>query len=127
MHHHRSAPPCAGIQFGSRHYRQPDVAVVRRDVTPAGLWLAPSDVLLALEVVSPASVTTDRITKPAQYAMWGIEGFWRVETEPELSLTAYALNPCDDVYTELGSWGPGETVCVERPFRVSFAVDDLAR
>lgn len=79
-----------GIQFSASNYRRPDVAVVRRDVRPAGPWLTPTDVLLAVEVVSPSSVTTDRITKPAQYAMWEVEGFWRVETDPELSLTAYA-------------------------------------
>lgn len=116
-----------GIQLGESNFRQPDVTVVPRDVRPVGLWLAPTDVLLAVEVVSPSSVTTDRITKPAQYAMWGIEGFWRVETDPELSLTACALHPGDAVYTELGSWTPGETATVERPFTVSFAIDDLAR
>jgi len=45
--------------------------------------LSPAEVLLAVEVVSPGSVTTDRITKPAQYAAAGIANFWRVETEPD--------------------------------------------
>ena len=44
--------------------------------------VVPADVLLAIEIESPSSVTTDRITKPAQYAAGGIGHFWRLETAP---------------------------------------------
>lgn len=109
------------------NYRVPDLLVIRPGAYAADEVLSPSAALLAVEVVSDSSVTTDRITKPAVYAAWGIEGFWRVETEPELSLTAYALEPGADVYTEVGTWRAGETVTLEHPFAVSFDLDALSR
>jgi len=116
-----------GIRFDESDYRQPDVAVVRRDVRPVGAWLAPRDVVLAAEIVSESSLTTDRITKPAQYAAAGIGAYWRVEIHPELELTAYALDPGASVYAELGAWSAGRTVVLERPFPISFEIDALAR
>jgi Uma2 family endonuclease len=38
--------------------------------------VAPADVLLAVEIESPSSLTADRITKPAQYAALGIAHYW---------------------------------------------------
>ncbi|HEX4829996.1 MAG TPA: Uma2 family endonuclease [Trebonia sp.] len=58
--------------------RRPDVVVYRADtidVTPT----RPEHVLLAAEVVSPGSETTDRIVKYSQYAAVGIPFYWRVE------------------------------------------------
>lgn len=117
-----------GVSPDEFNYRVPDLVVARPGGHDEDLQAPPpSDVLLAVEVVSPASVTIDRITKPAQYAMWGIEGFWRVETDPALELTAYVLEPGASVYTELGTWCAGETVVLERPFPISFEVDALDR
>lgn len=53
--------------------------------------ISPTDVELVIEIVSPGSVTEDRITKPAQYAAQGIGAFWRIEIDNELSLSAYVL------------------------------------
>lgn len=114
-----------GVQFDTRNYRQPDVLVTRRDVEPEGKWLAPTDVLLAVEVVSESSLTVDRITKPAQYARAGIGAFWRIETDPDFSLAAYVLEPGTEVYTDLGTWHAGETVTLERPWSLSFDLDTL--
>ena len=58
--------------------RRPDVVVYRADtidVTPT----RPEHVLLAVEIVSPGSETTDRIVKLSQYASVGIPFYWRVE------------------------------------------------
>ena len=58
--------------------RRPDVVVYRADsidVTPT----RPEHVLLAAEIVSPGSETTDRIVKLDQYARSGIPFYWRVE------------------------------------------------
>src|SRR5690606_23397629 len=69
-------------------YRTPDLCVIpRKVVRDDGELVTPADVLLAIEVVSPGSVTTDRVTKPAQYAKAGIPAYWRVETRPQVSLT----------------------------------------
>jgi Uma2 family endonuclease len=107
-------------------YLVPDLMVV-----PSALYfgtastVSPADALLAVEIVSPSSRTADRVTKPALYAAAGISGYWRVETDPEVTLTAYALDPGATTYTELGTWGPGQTATVERPFPVHVPIDDL--
>jgi Uma2 family endonuclease len=44
----------------------------------------PEHCLLVVEVMSPDSVTTDQIDKPAEYAAFGILHFWRVELELDL-------------------------------------------
>lgn len=106
------------------NYRVPDLIVVRPGDHRDDAVLGPSAVELAVEVVSPSSVTTDRITKPAQYAQWGIGAYWRIETDP-LSLTAYALRDGDDVYAEIGVWSAGQTVEVAQPFAVRFELDRL--
>ena len=107
-----------GVTFDQRNYREPDVAVVRSEALSAAS-ITPADVLLAVEVVSPSSVSNDRITKPAQYAAAGIPWFWRIETDPPL-LVQHAL--VDGVYREVGR-GSG-VVRVTRPVDVAI---DLAR
>ena len=107
-------------------YRIPDLVVLPLDAFRAGGKLArPDDVLLAVEVVSPGSVTTDRITKPAQYAAAGIGAYWRVETQPEVSLAAYVLRGGESVYAELGTWVPGQIAHIGEPFHVEITISDL--
>lgn len=60
----------------------PDVLVAHT----AAVWsgrslLVPADLLLAVEIVSPSSATTDRVTKPTLYAAAGVPAYWRVELE----------------------------------------------
>lgn len=115
----------AGVTFDSS-YRVPDLVVVKEGVD---LWeaklISPADVELAIEIMSPGSVTEDRITKPAQYAALGIGAFWRVETDDEFSLTAYSLPSGGDVYAQVGVWREGEQVDLHEPFDIHFAVDHL--
>lgn len=116
----------AGLTFAPTSYRVPDLVVVRAGVP---LWdaqsLGPADLELAVEVVSPSSVSTDRITKPAQYAAAGIPAYWRVETDPGLTLTVYTLREGAEVYTEIGHWAENETAAISEPFVVSFTLADL--
>lgn len=58
----------------------PDVVVAQG----AAVWsgrsvLTPADLVLAVEVVSPSSTTTDRVTKPTLYAAAGVPAYWRIE------------------------------------------------
>jgi len=109
-------------------YRLPDLVVVDLDLGEHDTTkLAAFDVHLAIEIVSPSSRTTDRITKPAEYASHGVRTYWRVETEPGVSITAYVLLEGDDVYTELGTWGEGETMSLHEPFDLEVTIDDLTR
>lgn len=108
----------------SPSYRIPDLVVFdTTDLEPRAIKLAPSRVVLAVEVVSPSSVTNDRITKPAQYAAARIPAYWRVETEGTLLLTACTLH--DDTYAEVGTWREGETADLVEPFLIRIEVDSL--
>ncbi len=114
-----------GIGVGLGDYRVPDLVVVKAGVDVRSLGqLEPAQVALTVEVVSASSKTTDRITKPAQYAAWGVGSFWRVETEP-VSVTAYELKPPADVYTQVGCWVPGQTLELDLGFTVQLDVDRL--
>jgi Uma2 family endonuclease len=102
-----------------RSYLIPDLLVVPAD--PAG-EVASADVVLAVEVVSPGSMTMDRIVKPAKYAAAGIANYWRIEQSP-LSLTAYRL--AGDVYAEIGTWQIDETARLREPFPVEIEISRL--
>lgn len=108
-------------------YLIPDIAVVARTaLRPRRVLALPSELLLVAEVVSPGSVSSDRILKPVKYAEAGIPHFWRVEFEPELSLTAYALRDGARAYTETGTWTSGQTAQIRAPFTVDIEISDLA-
>ncbi|HET8581649.1 MAG TPA: Uma2 family endonuclease [Jatrophihabitans sp.] len=107
-------------------YRIPDLIVVRAELARIKLkLLPPAEVLLVVEVVSPGSRTTDRITKPAEYAAAGIPVYLRVETEPDVTLTVYELDAGASIYTERGTYGPGETAHLDRPFAADIPVDAI--
>lgn len=58
------------------HFRTPDLVVVR---DPTEGVLRPEQVVLAIEVVSPGSVTTDRLHKRAEYAEAGMRNYWIID------------------------------------------------
>lgn len=60
----------------------PDLVVVHRDTPFHDNGYDPSGVLLAVEALSPSSVTLDRVTQPAIYAEQGIPYFWRIDDGP---------------------------------------------
>jgi Uma2 family endonuclease len=104
-------------------YRIPDVTVLAdRVFVSHRKQVAPADVLLAVEIESPSSVTEDRITKPAQYAAAGIPHYWRLETDP-LRLTAYEL--ADRIYSQLGTWTAGDIARLDRPFPIELDMAGL--
>jgi Uma2 family endonuclease len=108
-------------------YRVSDLTVLRsRLFAQMVRRVQPPDILLVVEVVSPGSQVTDRVTKPAQYAAAGIPAYWRVESEP-VSLTAYELEAGAKVYTEVGSWMGAEVAHIEIPFAVDIDLSRLGR
>ncbi len=108
-------------------YLIPDLVVLRSEAVRSDRnLLRVAETLLVVEVVSPGSVSADRILKPVKYAEAGIPHFWRIEIQPELSLTAYALPDGGDVYTEAGTWTAGQTATIRAPFRVDIDVAELA-
>jgi Uma2 family endonuclease len=80
------------IRLGDKLRRNPDVMVVRADGSdPKIPRVQPVQVVLAVEVVMPGSETRDRIAKPREYAKAGIEHYWRVETEPRVTVNTFRL------------------------------------
>jgi Uma2 family endonuclease len=109
-----------GVYFDRRNYRHPDVVVFSRSAARAKGRIEASDVRLAVEVVSPSSVSTDRVAKPAQYAAAGIPHYWRLELEP-LLLVVHEL--AAGGYEEAGRFD--EEVVVHQPVPVRFALSQL--
>jgi Uma2 family endonuclease len=64
------------------HFRRPDLAVFRcLDEGRQGRWRGKptaADVVIAVEIVSPTSVSDDQLVKRVQYARAGIEHYWIV-------------------------------------------------
>jgi Uma2 family endonuclease len=84
--------------------RAPDVVVARstraaQDDPPR---LTAADVLLAVEIVSPGTGRTDRVTKMSEYAEAGIPHYWLLDLQPQLLLTAHTL-----VCGRYEQWGTG--------------------
>lgn len=72
--------------------RRPDLIVVRREVRQRlrveGGFVRASEVLLAVEIVSPSSVRTDNRIKRAEYAEAGIPHYWIVDLAEPVSALA---------------------------------------
>jgi Uma2 family endonuclease len=84
--------------------RRPD-AVVYEASLPDDAVLRPQHCVLAVEVMSPGSVTTDQTDKPAEYAAAGIVRYWRVEhdaSESILSVFCYRLDSTTGTYASAG-------------------------
>lgn len=75
--------------------RRPDVVVAMRTaydrIDRAGGMLAVSEVLLAVEILSPSSQRTDTVTKRAEYADAGIPHYWIVDLDDPVSMVAHHL------------------------------------
>lgn len=99
------------IRIGPLFRRIPDVVVLRRAaVRPDRSQYEPADIVLAIEVVSPGSESTDRILKPIEYAGAGIEHFWRVEIDPAIRVHTFVLR--NGGYEMTGAFKERETVSV---------------
>ncbi|MEV4571666.1 Uma2 family endonuclease [Nonomuraea jabiensis] len=127
---HQAAPPhlkvysTVNVRPSDKDLYIPDLVVVSRDRAKAvKLMLAPSDVLLAVEVVSPSTKLHDRGTKAAAYAAAGIPIYWRIE--PFEGPTLYIHELVDGSYKEPTAHKAGTTVNLSSPYPVSFDPADL--
>ena len=107
------------LEFGRRDWRQPDLLVVTRAALHRR-YAAPGEALLAVEVMSPSTVSTDRLVKPSQYAAAGIEHFWRFEPADAVLIT-HVLD--GSVYREVARFD--DAVTIEQPVTLGFRVSDL--
>ena len=108
-----------GLHLDARNYRVPDVLVYDRAASARGR-IPPADVHLAVEIMSPGSVSTDRVAKPAQYAAAGIGHFWRLELDP-LLLVVHRL--AGDAYEVVGRLT--DEVVLDVPVPVAFRLAAL--
>src|SRR5664279_4035080 len=80
----------SGVSVPTGRHRErflvPDVLVVRNGVSSP--YYVPSDVLVAVEIVSPSSVTRDRWAQRGLYAELGIPEYWLVDPG-ERTLTVF--------------------------------------
>jgi Uma2 family endonuclease len=117
------------IVIDKRNGPEPDLAVVRDDVfTDIDQAQFPaSDVLLAVEVVSPDSESRDRDTKPNKYAAAGIPHYWLVEKGPEDNPTVhvYQRDATSKKYVLTGTYRDRLTVQV--PFDIDVDLTTLRR
>lgn len=111
--------PGAGLYVDARNYRQPDLLVYERSALDKGR-IEPADAVLAVEVMSPGSVSNDRVAKPALYAESGIPHFWRIEQDP-IVLLVHELD--GTVYRPTGRFT--DEVDLDQPVPVRFRLADL--
>jgi len=90
-----------------------ELASLLRSAQPAGY-----------RVLSPGSVTEDRITKPAMYARAGIEHYWRLEPDAD-RLTLHVYRLAGDVYAETALVRDEERVDIIEPLRLSLTPSQL--
>lgn len=107
------------VELDVRNWRAPDLVVVDR-ASLARRCASPADTLLAVEVMSPSSISTDRLVKPEQYARAGIPHFWRIELEPGVLVTHVREGR---VYRETGRFV--DDVALDEPVRITFRLRDL--
>ena len=99
------------------------VAVTRQAAARHPARFHPSEVTLAVEIVSPGSVSIDRVLKPALYAAAGITSYWRVEPTEDYRLYAGSLAPGAAVYTSDGEFD--DVVELTRPWPLRFDLTTL--
>jgi Uma2 family endonuclease len=72
--------------------RVPDIVIVREElISAASPRFVADDVLVAVEIVSPGSKTTDTLVKRVEYAKAGIPHYWVIDLDEPLSLVEYHL------------------------------------
>ncbi|MEU1277909.1 Uma2 family endonuclease [Streptomyces sp. NPDC005805] len=114
------------IDVDRQNRPEPDVVVVPEHVIqdPEQTRFPAQTVLLAIEVVSPESLTRDRETKPLKYARAKIPHYWRVENEAGKAVVyVFDLEPSTGVYTPTGIFR--ERLKVDAPFAVDLDLTEI--
>jgi len=82
--------------------RIPDLTVWSKP-QPDGVWLALTDLLAVVEIVSPGSEAVDEVLKRREYAQAGIPRYWLVDRDAAQTVTLYGLGASGeyDVVTKI--------------------------
>lgn len=112
------------VRVSMRRSLTPDVLVVTAEAEARGpSKFMPHEVILAVEVVSPGSVTLDRVTKPALYAKAGIPHYWRVETRHGIVVHTHRLEPDAEVYVQTGRFD--RTLKIDEPWPIELPISEI--
>ena len=90
---------------------QPDVFVVPLDTVLAGdvmQWPDVKSLLLAVEILSPTSLRTDRTTKRDFYLAHGVEEYWIVDQEASVVERWRPLSETPEILRDRIVWAPRE-------------------
>lgn len=123
----RVLTPRVATPDGTRNSRIPDIAVVdaaalATDMQADRKYLT-GGVLLVVEVVSPDRAAEDHIAKVADYARAGIEWYWLIDTDPDLTVTVLCL--VGATYVRHAVAREGETLSADEPFPIEINVSAL--
>ncbi|MGV9312673.1 Uma2 family endonuclease [Streptomyces sp. NPDC003691] len=114
------------IDIDRQNRPEPDVSVVEAHAITdlCQTRLPASSVLLAVEVVSPESVSRDRETKPLKYARAGIPHYWRVENDEGRAVVyVFEREPATGQYVATGIFHDRLKVSV--PFPVDLDLTEI--
>jgi Uma2 family endonuclease len=100
---------------------QPDLLVIRSGTSEDNRTVAPP--VLAVEVLSPSSHTTDEVTKRALYERFGVEHYWIVDPARP-GVRALRRDASGHYGDPVEIAGPAE-FAVEQPFAVRFSPERL--
>jgi Uma2 family endonuclease len=108
---------------------EPDVLVVTArayDDQERATWYEGSDVILAVEVVSPSSLLRDRERKPQIYAKAAIRYLWRIENEDGRPVIYTSeLDTASGAYVVTGTFHDHLKLSV--PFPIDLDLEELTR
>jgi Uma2 family endonuclease len=108
---------------------EPDLIVINAEAVrddDGETFYEAKDVALAVEVVSPESMTRDRHRKPALYAQAGIPHFWRVEKDSGKPVVyVYTLDPATRSYALTGAHD--ESLKVTVPFDIAVDLTEIGK
>lgn len=79
------------LQLATPVVRAPDLLIARTGAFGQRGVAKASDVLLAVEILSPSSLRTDTIHKPLDYADAGIPNYWVIDASAPVTATIYHL------------------------------------
>ncbi|MGC4864381.1 Uma2 family endonuclease [Micromonospora sp. DT53] len=124
---HLRVAQAVGVGLSRNTSRQPDLLLCRADVPSDRSTLRPSDVALAVEIVSPGTRRIDRFAKPGEYAAAGIPFYWRIEQDP-VHVYAYRIGdrvgPGGERQYELVADGP-DVIELTEPFDIKLPIAQI--
>ncbi|GAA2505413.1 Uma2 family endonuclease [Winogradskya humida] len=111
-----------GVIINHRKTLEPDVALLRKPVDFDHHYYEASQVVLAVEIVSPSTRRRDRMEKPGLYAGAGIPHFWRVEQNP---LRIFAYDLVGGAYQAADDAAANAELVLTAPFEMKLPVREI--